>query len=448
MGRVAEEGLAVFCDVFCEDSAFTLEESRRVLEKGKEHGLVPKIHADQITQMGASRLAAEVGAITAEHLEHIDEGGIEALAQASVIGGLLPGCSFYLGVAQAPARRLLEAGVRLTVATDYNPRLLCRGVFASHALDRVHASQDDARRSSRRSDSERRRCFAARGSGRAYRTRAASRSRCSRSAECRPMALSSGQKRGAGRLQERPRRLRAGRIASSLAFETCLVSVLGICQSCRPRKQACSLPVPKEECVEGFAARPSHRLGHARCHSRDVGRFRPCLVLGVPDTILLVGSDGIILEVKQSESQFPVDLSSSVGRCVTDVLPAIVARRTMGILRESTFGGRTTCAFALAHNDMTAHFEARVIRSGSGEAVIILRDVTEAQTTEAFHADVNAIADLPARELRDQNAYSKPTSGVILSLNPLLSRLNSKFTSIRRLSTTFSLNPTAPLSKL
>jgi len=121
MARVAEEGLAEFCDVFCEDSAFTLEESRRVLEKGKEHGLTPKIHADQITQMGASRLAAEVGAITAEHLEHIDEGGIEALAEASVIGGLLPGCSFYLGVAQAPARRLLEAGVRLTVATDYNP---------------------------------------------------------------------------------------------------------------------------------------------------------------------------------------------------------------------------------------------------------------------------------------------------------------------------------------
>ena len=121
MGRVAEEGLAEFCDVFCEDSAFTLEESRRVLEKGKERGLAPKIHADQITQMGASRLAAELGAVSAEHLEHIDEGGIRALAEASVIGGLLPGCSFYLGVPQAPARRLLDAGVRLAVATDYNP---------------------------------------------------------------------------------------------------------------------------------------------------------------------------------------------------------------------------------------------------------------------------------------------------------------------------------------
>ena len=121
MGRVADEGLAEFCDVFCEKSAFTVEESRRVLQKGKEHGLIPKIHADQITQMGASRLAAEVGAITAEHLEHVDEGGIAALKEASVIGGLLPACSFYLGVPQAPARRLIDQGIRLTVATDYNP---------------------------------------------------------------------------------------------------------------------------------------------------------------------------------------------------------------------------------------------------------------------------------------------------------------------------------------
>ena len=121
MGRVAAEGLAEFCDVFCEASAFSVADARRILEKGKEHGLAPKIHADQITQMGASRLAAEVGAVTAEHLEHVDEGGIAALAEASVIAGLLPGCSFYLGVPQAPARRLLDAGLRITIATDYNP---------------------------------------------------------------------------------------------------------------------------------------------------------------------------------------------------------------------------------------------------------------------------------------------------------------------------------------
>jgi imidazolonepropionase len=121
MGRVAEENLAEFCDVFCEASAFTVDESRRILEKGKEHGLAPRIHADQITQMGASRLAAEVGCVTAEHLERVDEGGIAALKDASVIAGLLPGCSFYLGVPQAPARRLIDAGVPVTIATDYNP---------------------------------------------------------------------------------------------------------------------------------------------------------------------------------------------------------------------------------------------------------------------------------------------------------------------------------------
>ncbi len=121
MGRVAAEGLAEFCDVFCEESAFTVEESRRVLEKGKEFGLVPKIHADQITQMGASRLAAELGCVTAEHLEHIDEAGMVALAEASVIAGLIPGCSFYLGVPQAPARKLIEHRIPIAVSTDYNP---------------------------------------------------------------------------------------------------------------------------------------------------------------------------------------------------------------------------------------------------------------------------------------------------------------------------------------
>lgn len=121
MGRVAADGLAEFCDVFCEDSAFTVEESRRVLEKGKEFGLAPKIHADQITQMGASRLAGEIGCVTAEHLEHIDEGGMVALGEASVIAGLLPGCSFYLGVPQAPARKLIEHRIPIAVSTDYNP---------------------------------------------------------------------------------------------------------------------------------------------------------------------------------------------------------------------------------------------------------------------------------------------------------------------------------------
>jgi imidazolonepropionase len=121
LGRVAEERLAECLDVFCEEGAFTLEESRRILEAGKERGLAPKIHADQITQMGASRLAAEVGCVSADHLERIDEGGIEAMKEAGVIAGLLPGCSFYLGVPQAPARKLLDSGLRAAFGTNYNP---------------------------------------------------------------------------------------------------------------------------------------------------------------------------------------------------------------------------------------------------------------------------------------------------------------------------------------
>jgi imidazolonepropionase len=121
MGRVAGEGLAEFVDVFCEESAFTVAESRRILLAGRDRGLAPRIHADQITQMGASRLAAEVSCVTADHLERVDAGGIEALREASVIAGILPGCSFYLGVPQAPVRRLIEAGIPIAIGTNYNP---------------------------------------------------------------------------------------------------------------------------------------------------------------------------------------------------------------------------------------------------------------------------------------------------------------------------------------
>ncbi len=121
MGRVAREGLAEFCDVFTERTAFGVEESRRVLLAAKEHGLRAKLHADQITQIGASRLAAEVRAISADHLETIDAGGITALKEAGVIAVLLPGCSWFLGVAQASAREIIDAGLPVAIGTDYNP---------------------------------------------------------------------------------------------------------------------------------------------------------------------------------------------------------------------------------------------------------------------------------------------------------------------------------------
>ncbi|MHC4236553.1 MAG: imidazolonepropionase [Planctomycetota bacterium] len=119
--QITGQQLAEFCDVFCERSAFDVEQSRRVLETAKRHGLQPRVHADQITQMGASRLAAEVGAVSADHLETTDAGGIEALKQGGVVGVLLPACSFFLSVDQASAPKLMDADLPIALATDLNP---------------------------------------------------------------------------------------------------------------------------------------------------------------------------------------------------------------------------------------------------------------------------------------------------------------------------------------
>jgi len=121
LATIREEGLAEFSDAFCETTAFGVEPARRFLRNCASAGLRPKLHADQITQMGASRLAAELRAVSADHLETIDEEGIAALKASGTIAVLLPACSFYLGVDQAPARRLIDAGLPIAVATDFNP---------------------------------------------------------------------------------------------------------------------------------------------------------------------------------------------------------------------------------------------------------------------------------------------------------------------------------------
>jgi imidazolonepropionase len=119
--RIQEERLAEFADVFCERTAFDVDRSRRFLESCARFRMTPRLHADQITQMGASRLAADVGARSADHLETIDAAGLEAMKAAGTIAVLLPACSFYLGVSQSPARRIIDAGIPVAVATDYNP---------------------------------------------------------------------------------------------------------------------------------------------------------------------------------------------------------------------------------------------------------------------------------------------------------------------------------------
>lgn len=115
------KGLAAFCDVFCERGYFGLAESERILEAGKAWGMKPKIHADELTSLGGAELAARVGAVSADHLEHVSPRGIEAMRDAGTVAGLLPGVSFFLNHGYAPARALIDGGVAVAIASDFNP---------------------------------------------------------------------------------------------------------------------------------------------------------------------------------------------------------------------------------------------------------------------------------------------------------------------------------------
>ncbi len=114
-------GLAEFCDVFVEESAFRIGEARKIFDVAKKHGLRPKLHADQLSNSGGAHLAGEVGAISADHLEHISDDGIWAMIKSDVIAVSLPIATLYLNQTPMPARKLIEAGVPVAVATDFNP---------------------------------------------------------------------------------------------------------------------------------------------------------------------------------------------------------------------------------------------------------------------------------------------------------------------------------------
>lgn len=119
---VSEEGLAEFCDVFCEKGVFTAEESRRILLRGKDCGLKPKIHADEFADSGGAMVAAEVGAVSAGHLAHASEEGLRAMKAAGTVAVLLPGVSVGLGKTEfADSRRMFDLGMDVAVATDFNP---------------------------------------------------------------------------------------------------------------------------------------------------------------------------------------------------------------------------------------------------------------------------------------------------------------------------------------
>jgi imidazolonepropionase len=120
--RVAAEELAEFCDVFCEKAVFTVDESREILSGARYHGLGLRIHADQLSLSGGAKLAAEMDAATADHLEHTDAPGIAALKSAGVQPVLLPGSVYALGSSRYPAaREMIAAGLAVVLATDFNP---------------------------------------------------------------------------------------------------------------------------------------------------------------------------------------------------------------------------------------------------------------------------------------------------------------------------------------
>ena len=119
---VAEQGIAKYCDVFCEKGYFDLDQSSKILSTSKEVGLIPRIHADEFKESGAAELAAELDCVSADHLMAVSENGIQALADKHVTGTLLPGTTFFLGSHHyAPARRMLDSGVSIALATDFNP---------------------------------------------------------------------------------------------------------------------------------------------------------------------------------------------------------------------------------------------------------------------------------------------------------------------------------------
>lgn len=118
---VARRGLARFCDVFIDEGVFDVEQGRRILTAARGLGLGVKIHAEQIAHTGAARLAAEMGAVSAEHLEHATDEDLRALASAGTVAVVLPGANFFLREPFVDARRLRAAGVRVAVATDLNP---------------------------------------------------------------------------------------------------------------------------------------------------------------------------------------------------------------------------------------------------------------------------------------------------------------------------------------
>jgi imidazolonepropionase len=118
---VAKRNLAQFCDVFCEVGYFSVEESRQILKKGLSLGLRSKLHADEFNSIGGTQLAAELHAASVDHLEHVTDEDIRGLEESGTVAVVLPGVSFFLRNPYAPARKIIDAGIPVAIASDFNP---------------------------------------------------------------------------------------------------------------------------------------------------------------------------------------------------------------------------------------------------------------------------------------------------------------------------------------
>ncbi|MFW9832396.1 MAG: imidazolonepropionase [Candidatus Thorarchaeota archaeon] len=131
---VSENGLAEFCDVFCEEGVFDIDQSRRILLAAREKGMKLKVHADEIVQLGGASLAAEVGAVSADHLLMASDVGLEEMVKAGTIATLLPATAFSLDTEYADARKMIEMGLPVALATDFNPNCANESLFFTIAL--------------------------------------------------------------------------------------------------------------------------------------------------------------------------------------------------------------------------------------------------------------------------------------------------------------------------
>jgi imidazolonepropionase len=119
--NIAKEKLADFIDVFCEDGFFSAEETRRICEAGIQYGLRPKLHVNQLNSIGGIEAAIELNALSADHLETMNDDEIAKLSTSATIGTLLPTAAYFLRIQYPPARKLINAGAALALASDYNP---------------------------------------------------------------------------------------------------------------------------------------------------------------------------------------------------------------------------------------------------------------------------------------------------------------------------------------